>query len=273
MHIQLEDLKRQLGATLPLSAIVANDGSTEGYSGKRGNVIEFVIRFSSSDSYACDLQNGERVKLPFPHIYIKYPQSDYYSGLFAPRKSFAMLYNGSLLERFAEYGISTNAAGWPIDISDEIRALIEKINQLCEHTVSPGYADRIDSYVICLLRELSLQNPSSAHEQKSDTFYTEKLQKIASYLRRNYAERINFDKLVHEYGISRRTFYRYWQEEFSCTPGEYLMDLRMHEACRLLRSNISITEIAFMLSFSDTSYFSEQFKRRFGCTPGKYRKH
>jgi AraC-like DNA-binding protein len=40
----------------------------------------------------------------------------------------------------------------------------------------------------------------------------------------------------------------------------------------LLKENISITEIALAVGFSNASYYSEVFKRYVGVTPREYKK-
>ena len=100
------------------------------------------------------------------------------------------------------------------------------------------------------------------------------MQRIASFLRTHYAEKIDLSALAARHGLSRRTFFRYWQNLFpGDTPHQYLLSLRLQEGRRLLRSELPISEIARELGFSDASGFTEQFRRRYGETPTRYRRH
>ena len=269
-HIHLNDLPRSLNSPLPLSALVSYDNAMGTWNGKRGNVMEFAIRLSSPDPRSVDIQNGVETRMPFPHVYLKYPGSDFHSPPFAPRAAFALLYDGSLTGRFGECGISCGPVTWALEITGEIRELIHKIDLLCEKVSVPGSIDRIDFLALCLLREVMLQQPRK--EPETDPFYTERLQRIASYLRCHYAERIDLNVLAAKHGFSRRTFFRYWSRIFPCPPGEYLLNLRMREARRLLHSEMPVSEIALRLNFPDPSYFTEQFRKHFGETPREYRK-
>ena len=154
--------------------------------------------------------------------------------------------------------------------------LMEKIDALCDNLFLPGNIDRIDHYALCLLRELMLQHPARQHLRppEPDSFHTEKIQRIASFLRTHYAEKIDLSALAARHGLSRRTFFRYWQNLFpGDTPHQYLLSLRLQEGRRLLRSELPISEIARELGFSDASGFTEQFRRRYGETPTRYRRH
>ncbi|ALU27835.1 hypothetical protein HMPREF9714_02401 [Myroides odoratimimus CCUG 12901] len=54
--------------------------------------------------------------------------------------------------------------------------------------------------------------------------------------------------------------------------GSLIQNRLLLEAKRLLTTtNISIKEIAFSLSFNDTSYFNNFFKKQLGVTPGEFR--
>lgn len=273
--LHFDDLPRTLAAPLPLSARLSSDNASRTWSGKRGNLMEFVIRLSGADGYSVDIQNQCETRLPFPHLYLKYPGSDFHSAPFAPRRAFALLYDGSLCPRLEEAGILLSPVGWTLEITSEIRMLMEKIDILAEALFLPGNADRIDQYALCLLRELMLQHPDRrcSHPPELDSFYAEKIQRIASFLRAHYSERIDLSALAAKHGLSRRSFFRYWQRMFpGNTPHQYLLSLRLEEGQHLLGSEMPITEIARELGFSDASGFAEQFRFRYGETPTSFRR-
>ena len=56
------------------------------------------------------------------------------------------------------------------------------------------------------------------------------------------------------------------------TPREYINQLKIREARKLLREGHSITETAMELGFSSSSYFAVLFKKITLYTPQEYRK-
>ena len=95
---------------------------------------------------------------------------------------------------------------------------------------------------------------------------------IANYLSRHYSEKLTLDD------ISRETFFSvaYCECEFRKAFGKsiinYLIDLRISEAKRLLtETSMSCSVIANMVGFDDANYFSRVFKKRIGLSPLRYR--
>ena len=84
---------------------------------------------------------------------------------------------------------------------------------------------------------------------------------------------VTLDELVEISGMSRRNFIRTFEETTGSSPIKYLIDLRIREASRLLRStDKSVTDIAFDVGFADSNYFSRQFRSALGISPREYRK-
>jgi AraC family transcriptional regulator len=59
---------------------------------------------------------------------------------------------------------------------------------------------------------------------------------------------------------------------FNCTVGEFVRDLRLHDACRALeQSDASLADIAAAAGFTDQSHLCRVFRRLKGTSPSKYR--
>lgn len=57
------------------------------------------------------------------------------------------------------------------------------------------------------------------------------------------------------------------------TVGQYLLDIRMEAAMRLLRDpEYRLYQIAAMVGYEDADYFTKVFKKRLGMTPTEYRR-
>ena len=53
---------------------------------------------------------------------------------------------------------------------------------------------------------------------------------------------------------------------------EYLTELRIRQAKKILRQNLSVREVAAAVGFQDAKYFSEIFVKRTGYVPSEYRR-
>lgn len=89
---------------------------------------------------------------------------------------------------------------------------------------------------------------------------------------RDFAEDIKMEDIAQEVGLSTTSFYRRFHEEVRVTPGEYLIQQRIHRAKTLLCDPaISITAVAHASGYCSSQYFSTTFKRITGVTPRAYR--
>ncbi len=93
-----------------------------------------------------------------------------------------------------------------------------------------------------------------------------------SHMRRNMARPVTLQELVTMSGMSRTSFVRVFEAAMGTSPIRYLIQLRIDEASHLLRNtDLSITDIAFTVGFSDSNYFSRQFRKVHGRSPRDYR--
>lgn len=100
----------------------------------------------------------------------------------------------------------------------------------------------------------------------------ERMIKATSYLERHFREEIDLDRLGEELNMSKRTFYRLFKRATGQSPLAYLIRLRIQNACDGLRnSDRPITQVAFDSGFTDSNYFTREFRKIIGETPTSYR--
>ena len=72
-------------------------------------------------------------------------------------------------------------------------------------------------------------------------------------------------------GISETYFRRIFMNVFGVTPKEYIINLRIDYAKRLLESDqFSVSEIAVLCGYAEPCHFSREFTKRVGTPPNKY---
>ena len=92
------------------------------------------------------------------------------------------------------------------------------------------------------------------------------------WLNDHYHENINLSELASTLSMSTRSFNRRFKEATGRTPLEYLQNTRISNATDLLKStNLSISDIAFRVGYSDKSYFTQIFRKKQNVTPSEYR--
>ncbi len=94
-----------------------------------------------------------------------------------------------------------------------------------------------------------------------------------AHLETHFHQPVHLDQLAQIARMSKRSFMRAFRAATGVPPISYLIRQRVNRAAVLLRNgNESITEIAFEAGFTDSNYFSRQFRQVFGLTPSDYRK-
>ncbi|MEK6795109.1 MAG: helix-turn-helix domain-containing protein [Spirochaetota bacterium] len=109
---------------------------------------------------------------------------------------------------------------------------------------------------------------------KTTAASTEDVHRLAmamSFLEREFRSDIRLNELAKRAGLSERQFLRAFRSHYQTTPIDYLLKLRVMHASRLLSSDAPITDIAYESGFSDSNYFTRQFKRVMGVSPREFR--
>lgn len=100
----------------------------------------------------------------------------------------------------------------------------------------------------------------------------DRIQRCLVYIRKNINQNIKIETLAEIACISRDHLIRLFKKETGVTPIQYISNKKMEKAQLLLVSgNMSIKEIAYMLSYDDLSYFNRLFKKNTGVSPTEYR--
>jgi len=99
------------------------------------------------------------------------------------------------------------------------------------------------------------------------------LEAVRRHLEASYMQRPRLDALAAMAGCSRAQFCRRFRAALGCSPGRYILRLRL-EAAReqLLSTARPIAEIATDCGFSDRFHFSRAFARHLGSPPATLRR-
>ena len=95
----------------------------------------------------------------------------------------------------------------------------------------------------------------------------------AGYIARHYMNPVTTGEIAAAVGFSPNYLSRRFRQATGVGLHEYLVFVRLHHAAQeLLSTRDSITVIALRCGFSDSNYFKDSFKKKYGVTPRSYRK-
>ncbi len=142
--------------------------------------------------------------------------------------------------------------------------------------------DRIDDEYTTLLRRAYLQSflllccricevPDDEDPEEIRT-NDRQILRAARYINENYMNTITTEDVARAVSFSPNYLSRRFRTEAGIGLHEYIVFVRLHHAAQqLLSSPDSITAIALRCGFSNSNYFKDSFKKKYGVTPRTYR--
>ncbi len=107
---------------------------------------------------------------------------------------------------------------------------------------------------------------------KVNTKDEEFLIKVTEYIEKNYSNDVTVDSLVDFCCVSRTVFYNKIKGLTGLSPLEFIRQFKLKIASQLLKKGYSVSDVAFKIGYTDTKYFSKQFKLHYGYPPSKIKK-
>jgi AraC-like DNA-binding protein len=101
----------------------------------------------------------------------------------------------------------------------------------------------------------------------------ETLKYLVRYMESNFEKPLTIEYLAEFSGFSKFYLSRLFKKHLNTTPNEYLIQLRINEAKRILKaSNLPSNKICKMVGIEDENYFYRLFRKKVGVTPNQYRR-
>lgn len=177
--------------------------------------------------------------------------------------------DGNSDELVEKIGLSNKNFIYRTDNADEIaRVFYDMLYVKHEGCDTELYMDS------CLLRLLSLSVRSEGKaETVSETVSNRHLNLALQYITFHF-KRTDFRiaDISNAVGISENYLRTLFRKEMGVSIRDYIIQQRINIAVNLLKtSNYNINEIALFCGYSDYRQFSEQFKKKMGVSPSKYK--
>lgn len=177
-----------------------------------------------------------------------------------------VLFNGDLANQWCMHDVlPVDTPVLHVGVHDEI---VERFDRLLEIArTSPPFANQIQAGVAMEILALILRYQQNRHQNSKRPAPV--IESAIRYIGKNWSREIDFEVLARKLGTSYRHFRRLFQEATGLPPGQYLLNLRLNQAKRLL-STLPIAEVAARVGFSDPFYFSRLFKKKVGVAPSRW---
>lgn len=157
--------------------------------------------------------------------------------------------------------------------------VISNTDLLKEHFKALKKASKFDRFVILLgiLKGLSRAKikalSSFVYEKKYTDIEGKRMQDVMEHTMNHYQEYITLDDIAKVAAMTKNAFCKYFKKRTNKTYFQFLSELRIENASKLLTSNheLSVSETAYQCGFRNLSNFNRQFLTIKKKTPSKYR--
>lgn len=153
----------------------------------------------------------------------------------------------------------------------------EKLIQLIESMIHTSKLYRFIS-LIQILQAISSERmitlSSAIHNKSYGEEEGKRMRDIFAFSLNNFDQNISLDQVAGIAHMTPNAFCRFFKQRTNKTYINFLLDIRIGNACKLLskKSDLSIAEISYSSGFNNLTNFNRKFKSIKGITPSEFRK-
>lgn len=102
---------------------------------------------------------------------------------------------------------------------------------------------------------------------------SDRFSNITEYIMKNFDGEISLNQVAAVANMATTTFCNFFKEHYRVTFMEYVTEIRIGHACKLLSDpSKNIVEAAYESGFNNLANFNRQFKKLKNMTPSDYRR-
>lgn len=100
-----------------------------------------------------------------------------------------------------------------------------------------------------------------------------RMSQVYDYAMEKYQEPITLNEIAEKANMSKNAFCRYFKKRTNKTFFQFLIEIRIENACKFLIKNpeLSVAAIAEQCGFNNIANFNRKFRKFKNCTPTQYR--
>lgn len=157
-------------------------------------------------------------------------------------------------------------------IESMARMAFDELQRGTEAMASNLYADSLANMLaVQLLREYS-SDKMPPEKRYVNGLTNKKLSLVLELIENDLSEDLPLKILAGAANLSEYHFLRMFKQSTGYTPHQYVLHQRIERAKELLKkTDMTITEIAYLLGFSTPAHFTHHFRRKTGITPSEAR--
>jgi AraC-like DNA-binding protein len=170
--------------------------------------------------------------------------------------------------------LASSERGLDLSSSHSLKTII--INDLIALEASSGFEGILK--LLSILQKLSTCTDyqfiaSVNYENTYKISETERMRLVHEYVLKHYKEKISLSAVAALANMTEAAFCRYFKTRANKTFSEFVREIRIGHACKLLLAGkMSIAQVGYESGFNTVSNFNSQFKAMKGKSPKQYQK-
>lgn len=160
----------------------------------------------------------------------------------------------------------------PVASFDRCDRIKRYIDEESDRVLQCGQPDEVSANgLMYLCFGTLLRHPGNVRNAVETALPTdESIRSIVSFINSNYSQNINVADLCEIYHFSHATLWRAFKDSIGVSPVEYITNVRIRNARRLLLSGMRVRDTAAAVGWPDPYYFSHVFKQHTGMSPKEF---
>ena len=177
-----------------------------------------------------------------------------------------------------------------LEVSQELRSFFQKSSYGFKLIASTSNASKLFSKIhkakklqqFVLFLNLMKILSSAKHQRLSSFVYDKKysptegkrMTDVLEYTFENYDKEVSLESVAQVAAMTKNSFCKYFKKVTNKTYFEFLKEIRVEHACKLIRKHkdIRIFDVAYLCGFKNISNFNKQFKTITTLRPSDFKK-
>ncbi len=131
--------------------------------------------------------------------------------------------------------------------------------------------------LVTLISQMSRESKVECISQQTllmrDPLYKHKIETILDFINENHTRQVTLEDVASIINMSPSAFCRFFKRKTNKTFSNYLIEVRIATACRLLtQCDMTVSETCFESGYNSTSNFHRHFRRVTGISPIEYKR-
>lgn len=236
-------------------------------------VLEGSIVFGVEET---DVATGERKQKEYHlnggDVFVTFPNEVHGSNMMPVQRSELIWFQIDILKSKDFLFLESDVALKLILRMKNLKGHIYRMNSLMSVLIQNAF----QSILLCRAQNLSaayfvlILNLIVEELPLKDKIISNDIQESVDYIRKNLTQTLSIEELANLSGHSVSTYKHKFKIQMGITPRNYINMLKIEYAKQLLKTGKSVTEVAMILGFNTSSYFTTVFKKYTSQSPVAY---